>query len=150
MVGTDLGLGDIGFAGDPLLLLATVASSTLLEAGEGGFVDLGEIGFAADPVLLVSAAASSTLLVAGEDGFFSSWALTGLTPSATVVRGGDLMIVRGLTSFVLVINIGGLISACHVPTNDPHGELVSLGISLFRWPLSLAMILVVPSRGDGL
>lgn len=73
VVGTDVGLGDNGFVGDPLLLLATVASSTLLlVAGEGGFVDLGEASFVADPVLLVSAAASSALLVAGEGGFFSS------------------------------------------------------------------------------
>ena len=72
VVGTELGLGDNGFIGDPLLLLATVASSTLLVAGEEGFVDLGEVGFVADPVLLVSAAASSALLVAGEGGLFSS------------------------------------------------------------------------------
>ena len=42
------------------------------------------------------------------------------------------MMVRGLTSLVFVINIGGLISACHVPTNDPHGELESLGMPVLK------------------
>ena len=63
MVTTDLGVGDVSFVGDPVLLLA---SSTLLAAGEGGFVDFEDNGFAGDPLLLLS---SSTLLAVGEGGF---------------------------------------------------------------------------------
>lgn len=137
------GFTEIGFDdADPLLILLTAASSTLLAAGEEGFVDLGDIGFVADSLL--SATVSLTSLAAGDKRFFSSWALAGFNSSATAVRVGDLMMVCGLTSLVFVINTGGLISACHVPTNDPHGELGSLGIPLFRWPLSFAIILVVP------
>ena len=51
VVATDLGLGDTGFVGDPVLLLA---SSTLLAAEEGaqGFVDFEDNDFAGDPLLL--------------------------------------------------------------------------------------------------
>ena len=63
VVATDLGLGDTGFVGDPLLLFA---SSTLLAADEGGFVDFEDNGFAGDPLLLLL---SSTLLIVGEGDF---------------------------------------------------------------------------------
>ena len=74
VLGIDLGVGDAGLVGGPPLLLVMVASSTLLAAGEDGFVDLvGDIDFAADPLLLIlSMAASSVLLPAGVESFFSS------------------------------------------------------------------------------
>ena len=164
VVTTDLGVGDIGFVvGDPVLLLASstllaageegfvdngfagdplllLSSSTLLAVGEGGFVDFKEIDFAGDPLLLLSSSA------VGEDDLLSSGTLTGFDSLATAVHGGDLTMVRGLTSLVFVINTGGLISACHVPTNDPHGELGSLGMPVLKWPLSLAIISVIPRR----
>jgi len=78
-----------------------------------GVLGLGDAVFAGDTALL---SPSSTFGVAGLSADFA----------------GDFMMVRGFISLVLVINSTGFCSACHVPTNDPHGDSLLLGIPYTR------------------
>ena len=85
-----------------------------------GVLGLGDVVFTGDTAFTPPL---STLLL-GVAGLLSA--------SLSADLAGDLTVVRGFINLVLVINSTGFCSACHVPTNDPHGDLVLLGMPCIR------------------